>query len=63
VEIWWPATKTRQTFANVPKNQFLEIKEFAVNYSKLERKSFHLGGANSDAGVPTTSKDHPAATK
>jgi hypothetical protein len=63
VEIWWPATKTRQTFVNVAKNQFLEIQEFATNYSKLERKSFGFGRAKPDAGVSATSKDYPAEVK
>ncbi len=44
VEVWWPASNTRQVFSNVDKNQFLQIKEFAKNYTKLERKSFRLGG-------------------
>jgi tetratricopeptide (TPR) repeat protein len=63
VEIWWPATKTRQTFANVSKNQSLEIKEFATNYTTLERKSFRIGATKVDAGMPAISKEHPAATK
>lgn len=45
LEIWWPATNTRQDFSNVAKDQFLEIKEFAANYTKLERKPFRLGVA------------------
>jgi tetratricopeptide (TPR) repeat protein len=49
VEIWWPASDTRQVFANVEKNQFLEIKEFADSYTKLERKPYHLGGTASNA--------------
>jgi tetratricopeptide (TPR) repeat protein len=49
VEIWWPASGTRQNFANVEKNQFLEIKEFASSYNRLERKSFQLGGHNRSA--------------
>ena len=44
IEIWWPATKTRQTFANVAKNQFIEITESARNYTRLERKAVRLGG-------------------
>jgi tetratricopeptide (TPR) repeat protein len=60
LEIWWPATKTRQTFANVSKNQFLEIKEFAPNYTELERKSFPIGARKLDVGMPAISKDHPA---
>jgi len=46
VEVWWPASNTRQNFSNVAKDQFLEIKEFAPNYTRLERKSFRLGGRN-----------------
>jgi phosphohistidine phosphatase SixA len=26
IEVWWPATRTRQTFAHVARNQFIEIK-------------------------------------
>jgi tetratricopeptide (TPR) repeat protein len=46
IEVWWPTSNTRQNFPNVAKNQFLEIKEFAPTYTKLERKSFRIGGAN-----------------
>jgi hypothetical protein len=49
VEIWWPASNTRQVFSNVEKNQFLEIKEFADSYTKLERKPYHLGGSAGSA--------------
>ncbi len=45
IEIGWPASNTKQNFSNVAKNQFLEIKEFADNYTKLDRKPFRLGGA------------------
>ncbi|MBV9181938.1 MAG: VCBS repeat-containing protein, partial [Acidobacteria bacterium] len=43
IEIWWPTSNTRQTFANVEKNQFLEIKEFEQQYTHLQRKSYSLG--------------------
>jgi hypothetical protein len=46
IEVWWPASNTRQNFANVQKNQFLEIKEFAGTYTRLERKAFRIGGPN-----------------
>jgi hypothetical protein len=46
VEIWWPTSNTRQTFANVGMDQFLEIKEFAKEFVKLQRRSFRLGGSN-----------------
>ena len=43
LEVWWPATKTRQQFANVGKNQFIAIKEFANDFTKLDRKPEPLG--------------------
>jgi tetratricopeptide (TPR) repeat protein len=43
LEIWWPASNSRQSFTNVAKNEFIEIKEFATAYTKLEWKSFNLG--------------------
>lgn len=43
IEIWWPASRTRQHFPNVAKNQFLEIKEFAQQYTRRERVPFQLG--------------------
>jgi len=46
IEILWPGSnRTPQTFNNVGKNQFLEIKEFATEYTKLERRPVRLGGA------------------
>jgi hypothetical protein len=48
LEIWWPTSNTRQHFANLEKNQFLEIKEFAQDYAKLERRPFRLGGEKRD---------------
>jgi FG-GAP-like repeat/PPIC-type PPIASE domain/ASPIC and UnbV len=44
VDVWWPASNTRQHFANVGKNQFLEITEFAGDYRRLDRKAVRLGG-------------------
>ena len=51
VEIWWPASNTRQNFANIEKNQFLEINELAANYTRLDRKSFRLGVTHSNAAA------------
>jgi hypothetical protein len=48
LEIWWPASGTRQNFANVGTDQFIEIKEFAKDYTKLERKPFRIGNPKSD---------------
>ena len=45
LEITWPSSHTRQDFSNLAPNQFLEVKEFAKDYEKLERHSFHLGGS------------------
>jgi len=48
LEIWWPASSTRQNFLNVGTNQFIEIKEFAESYTRLERRSIRLGGVKAD---------------
>ncbi len=45
LEIWWPTSNTRQNFSNVQVDQYLEIKEFAKEYSKLEKRPFRLGGS------------------
>ncbi|MGA2249079.1 ASPIC/UnbV domain-containing protein [Terracidiphilus sp.] len=42
LDIWWPASNTRQHFTNVAKNQFIEIKEFTPSYTPLQRKPFRL---------------------
>jgi tetratricopeptide (TPR) repeat protein len=52
LEIWWPASNTRQTFTGVGKNQFFEIKEFAKDYKKLDRHAFRLGGSKRPAALP-----------
>jgi tetratricopeptide (TPR) repeat protein len=50
IEIVWPGSnRTPQTFSNVGKNQFLEIKEFATEYTKLERHAVRLGGGGAKA--------------
>jgi len=46
LEVWWPSSTSRQSFANVDKNQFIEIKEFAKDYVKLSRKQFRLGSSS-----------------
>ena len=50
LEIWWPTSNTRQTFADVAKNQFIQIVEFEKDYTKLNRPPFHLGGAEAECG-------------
>jgi len=42
LEVFWPASGTHQVFTSVEKDQFLEVKEFAENYTKLDRKPFRL---------------------
>lgn len=42
LEIWWPTSKTRQTFHDLDVNQFIEIKEFRKKVTKLERHSFPI---------------------
>jgi len=44
VDVWWPATNTRQHFTGVAKNEFIEITEFARDYKRLERTAVRLGG-------------------
>ncbi len=43
LDIWWPASNTRQHFSQVDKNEFIAIKEFATTYAKLDRKPYRLG--------------------
>jgi hypothetical protein len=45
VEIWWPASGTRQKLPAVAANQFIEVKEGAAGYTTLNRKAVVLGGA------------------
>jgi hypothetical protein len=33
LEIWWPTSNTRQVFADVSLNQYIEVREFANNYT------------------------------
>ena len=45
VEIWWPTSNTRQHFANVGTNQFVEVTEFADNYRQVLRTPLPLRAA------------------
>jgi hypothetical protein len=45
IDVWWPATNTRQHFDSVGKNQFLAIKENANEYTKLDRPAVRSVGA------------------
>lgn len=53
LEIDWPASHTRQKFSNVAVDQFIEIKELAKDYEKLERRKVRLGGAQRAHASPT----------
>jgi hypothetical protein len=44
LEVWWPTSNTRQNFASVNTNQFIEITEFAKDFTQLKRTPVHLGG-------------------
>src|SRR6266536_1510137 len=56
IEIWWPSSNTRQNFANVAKDQFLQIKEFDTSYTKLDRTSVQLGGKQVSADTTVETK-------
>ncbi len=43
LDVWWPATNSRQQFTQVGKNQFIAIQEFAKDYTKLKRQTARLG--------------------
>jgi tetratricopeptide (TPR) repeat protein len=55
LEIWWPASNSRQRLQSVQKNQFIEVTEFAKQYRILPRRAFQLsrGGA---AAAPAVGK-------
>ena len=44
LEIWWPASNTRQRITGLEKNQSVEITELARSYSSIERRPITLGG-------------------
>jgi hypothetical protein len=46
LDVWWPASGTRQHFGDVEKNEFIQVKEYATSYVRLNRVSFHLGAGN-----------------
>ncbi len=64
LEIWWPTSNTKQNFSNVSINQFIEIREFAKEYTKLERRPFRLGGAKPAAtNLPNPYVQKPVADR
>lgn len=61
LEIWWPTSNSRQNFADVAVDQFLEIKEFAKDYTKLVRHPFRLGGPARDGKTSSKQNSQNAA--
>jgi hypothetical protein len=59
LEVWWPASNSRQQFVNVPKNQFISLKEFDTSYTKLDRKPFQLGAPAVAASQKSAAVVHP----
>jgi hypothetical protein len=45
LDVWWPASNSRQHFTGVNKDQYIQIKEFSNQVTKLVRPRFHLGAA------------------
>ena len=60
LEITWPVSKTSQHFSNVAPDQFLEIKEFAKDYEKLEHHAFRLGGPQREQKSSATEPSAPS---
>ena len=54
VDVFWPATNTRQHFTGVEKNQYIEIKESATAVTKLTRHSFTIGAPGAKAAKQAT---------
>ena len=57
LDILWPASGTRQHFTGVAMDQYIEIKEFAPSYTRLQRHPFRLG----KSGSPVTASTVPKA--
>src|SRR5262249_11161764 len=43
IDVWWPASKSHQTFHDVAANQFIEIREFSSDYQPRSLRSFSFG--------------------
>ncbi len=63
LEIDWPVSKTTQHFSDVAPDQFLEVKEFANTYQKLERPAFRLGGLQREPKASTVAPLLPSTRK
>jgi hypothetical protein len=49
LEVFWPTSKTSQSFSKVAANQYIEIKELAADYARLDLKSYRLGAKSAAA--------------
>ena len=58
LEVWWPASNSRQRLQSVQKNQFIEVTEFAKQYRILPRKAFQLS-RDATAAAPAGGKSAP----
>ena len=52
LDIWWPTSKTRQHFTGVAVNQFIQIKEFATEYTRRDLHPFDYPKAGSQVTPP-----------
>ena len=57
VEIYWPASGTRQTFSAVPRNTVIEIREGSDTFETIARKALPLRRA-ARGGVPPREHAH-----
>jgi tetratricopeptide (TPR) repeat protein len=60
IDIWWPTSNTRQEFKNVAMDQYIEVKEFARDYTKVTKHTYRIGAvqpltvSSANAGAPAT---------
>ena len=45
LDIWWPASNTRQRFTSAPTNTVIAVTEFATTFTQVDRQPVRLGGA------------------
>jgi hypothetical protein len=60
LEVWWPASRSRQRFTDLPADQFIAIREFDSTYRRLERKPFRIGGPSKDSAAQERQTSTPA---
>jgi FG-GAP-like repeat/ASPIC and UnbV len=61
LEVSWPVSRTRQTFAKVPVNRFLEIRELQEGYSFRDLPHFTLGARVTAGARPEATTGSGAA--